>query len=432
MRGRSTRDDLMSSPSFVLPPRFDALDERVLEDPYPIYARLRDAGPLCRGMPGTWVVTRHAEVAALLHDRRLGSEFPPEYHRVSAGAGPASEFMSGILLYRDPPAHGRLRRLVGHAFAARLVRALERRIGELADELLEQLADDAPFDMIGDVASPLPVRVVCELMGIPAADHETIRPLASQLGRAFAAIVPARRREAADAAVLALREYLGALLAERRRAPGDDLLSHMLAAGDGAERLTHEEIVDNAVFSFFAGFETTTNLIGNGCAALLRHPSQLARLYADRSLLASAVDELLRYDAPIQGIARVVRSRVEIAGRRIMPGRVLVLLLGSANRDERVFADPDTLDVGRRPNRHLSFGGGIHYCMGATLSRMEARILFARLLRRFATIELAGEPVRESETCFRAYASLPVRGERHPSRARTDRPLRRPWPPRAG
>ncbi|HTB49502.1 MAG TPA: cytochrome P450 [Solirubrobacteraceae bacterium] len=398
----------MSERTSVLPPRFDALDPAVIEDPYPTYARLRDAGALCRGMPGSWVVTRYAEVAALMRDRRLGSEFPIAYHQMSAGEGPASEFMSSIMLYRDPPAHTRLRRLVGQAFDAQLVRGLERHIGELVDDLLEPLGDGVSFDAIGDLAFPLPVMVVCELMGIPTADHETIRPLALKLGRAFMTMVPSHTREAANAAVLELREYLGALLEERRRSPGEDLLSHMLAAEEGEDRLTHEEIVDNAVFSFFAGFETTTNLIGNGCAALLRHPDQLARLYADLSLLSSAIDEFLRYDAPIQGVARVVGDSIEIAGRRVMPGRVLVLLLGSANRDERAFARPDELDIGRRPNRHLSFGGGIHYCMGATLSRIEARMAFARLLERFASLEPAGEPVRETETCFRAYSSLPI------------------------
>ena len=398
----------MNEQAPILPPRFDALAPEVIENPYPAYARLRDAGAICRGIPGTWMVTRYAEVAALLHDRRLGSEFPIAYHQLSAGKGAGSEFMSRIVLYRDPPAHTRLRKLIGQAFNAQLVRGLERHIGGLVESLLEPLRDGAEFDVMRDLASPLPLMVVCKLMGIPAVDHETIRPLALELGRAFAAMVPQQAREAADAAVVALRDYLRALLDERRDSPGADLLSHMLEAAQGNDRLTREEIVDNAVFSFFAGFETTTNLIGNGCAALLRHPDQLARLRTEPSLLSSAVDELLRYDAPIQGVARVVGNPIEVAGRRVMPGRVLVLLLGSANRDERAFARPDELDVGRQPNRHLSFGGGIHYCMGATLSRIEARLAFAGLLERFASLELAGEPVRQTETCFRAYASLPV------------------------
>lgn len=398
----------MPDAATVLPPRFDALDPAVVEDPYPVYARLRAAAPLCRGLAGTWVVTRHADVAALLRDRRLGSEFPAEYHQLSVGDGPAGAFMSSIILYRDPPDHTRLRQLVGQAFSAQLVRRLEAHLAELVDELLDPVLERGELEVIGDLALPLPVKVVCELMGIPAADHELIRPQAVALGRAFAAVVPSEAREGADDAVGWLRDYLGALLEERRRAPGEDLLSRMLAAEEGEDRLSHEEIVDNAVFSFFAGFETTTNLIGNGCAALLSHPGELARLRADPALVRPAVDEFLRYDAPIQGVARIVREPVQVGDRTVRPGRVLVLLLGSANRDERVFHRPDELDVGRSPNRHVSFGGGIHYCMGATLSRLEAHAAFARLLARCSRLEPAGAPVRETTTSFRAYASLPV------------------------
>jgi cytochrome P450 len=398
----------MSGTASVLPPRFDALDPAVVEDPYPTYARLREAGPVCRGPLGTWVVTRHADVAALLRDRRLGSEFPEAYHRMSVGDGPAGEFMRSIVLYRDPPDHERLRALMGQAFGGQLVRGLEAQIAELVDSLVEPLLERRTFDVIADLAFPLPVMVVARLMGIPAGDHDAIRPRAVELGRAFAAVVPEAARAAADQAVRWLRDYLGALLDERREAPGDDLLSRMLAAEQGADRLAHAEIVDNAVFSFFAGFETTTNLIGNGVAALLEHPAQLARLRADPALVPSAVEEFLRYDAPIQGVARIVRDPVEIGGRRIAAGRVLVLLVGSANRDERAFERPDELDVGRAPNRHVSFGGGIHYCLGATLSRIEARTVFARLLERFARLEPAGAALRERGTSFRAFASLPV------------------------
>lgn len=413
----------MSTRASVLPPLFDALDPEVVADPYPTYARLRAAGPICRGRAGTWVVTRHAEVAALLRDRRLGSEFPIDYHRLSVGDGATAEFMSSIILYRDPPDHARLRRLIGQAFTAQLVRGLQKRIAALVDGLLDTAAQRGGLDAIGDLALPLPVMVVCELMGIPAADHDLVRPLALGLGRAFAALVPEDARGGADAAVGELRAYLGALLDERRRRPADDLLSRMLAAEEGDDRLTHAEIVDNAVFAFFAGFETTTNLIGNGLAALLAHPGELARMRAEPGLVTPAVDEFLRYDAPIQGVARMVLSPVEVGQRTVRAGRVLILLMGSANRDERVFADPDRLVVDRSPNRHLSFGGGIHYCLGATLSRLEARTAFSRLLAWFSSLEPAGEPVRQDDTSFRAYARLPIavtlrsgRGGPHSSR----------------
>ncbi|HWF74210.1 MAG TPA: cytochrome P450, partial [Solirubrobacteraceae bacterium] len=192
-------------------------------------------------------------------------------------------------------------------------------------------------------------------------------------------------------------------------APADDLLSAMLAAESSEDRLSHDEIVDNAVFSFFAGFETTTNLIGNGCAALAAHPHELGRLYERPSLVAPAVEEFLRYDAPVQGVARIVKEPLEVAGRMLRPGRVLVLLMGSANRDERVFEHPELLDVGREPGRQVSFGGGIHYCMGAALSRVEARTAFARLLARTSALEPAAAPVRNTTSSFRAFSSLPLR-----------------------
>jgi cytochrome P450 len=399
----------MSTGAPVLAPRFDALDPDVLEDPYPTYARLRAAGPTCRGIAGTWVVVRYAEVSALLRDRRLGSEFPPEYHRMSVGDGPAGQFMSSIVLYRDPPDHTRLRALLSTAFGAQLAKRLPPRIEQLADGLLDPMLERGELDVIGDFALPLPVMVVCELMGLPQTDHELIRPQAVALGRAFAAVVPEDARDQADAAVRWLREYLSTMLEERRRAPSDDLLSAMLAAEHGEDRLSHEEIVDNAVFSFFAGFETTTNLIGNGCGALVAHPDQLARLYAEPELIPGAGEEFLRYDAPVQGVARIVREPIEIAGRSVRPGRVLVLLMGSANRDERVFDYPDRLDVARPTNRQLSFGGGIHHCLGAALSRVEARTAFARLLARTSALEPAGAAVRNTTSSFRAFARLPLR-----------------------
>ncbi|MYT29256.1 MULTISPECIES: cytochrome P450 [unclassified Streptomyces] len=389
-------------------PRFDPLAPDVLDDPYPAYARLRATAPLCRMGPGSYGVTRHKDVATLLKDRRLGSEFPEAYHRASAGDGAAGAFFRRIVLYRDPPDHTRLRRLLGQAFSPRLVRSLEARIGGLVDRLLEPARDTGRFDAVTDLAFPLPVMVVCELMGLSAADRDLIRPRAVDLGKAFAAVVPEEDRSAADAAVTWLREYLDEVLAERARRPGEDLLSRMLAAEEAGATLSHAEIVDNAVFSFFAGFETTMNLLATGCAALLEHPGELARLRADRSQLPSAVEEFLRYDAPIQGTARLVREPVTVGDRTLRPGRVLVLLLGSANRDGEVFRDPDRLDIGRDPNPQVSFGGGMHHCLGAVLARLEGRVVFGRLLDTFAALEPDGPALRRTDSSFRAYGTVPV------------------------
>ncbi|MFI5834168.1 cytochrome P450 [Micromonospora sp. NPDC051300] len=399
----------MTSARTRMPPRFDARDPAVVADPYPTYAALRAAGPLCRMGPGSWGVTRYADVARLVRDPRLGSEFPPDYHRMSAGDGPAGSFFGSIILYRDPPEHGRLRRLMARAFTPALVRRLRPRIAAMVTELLDPAERAGRFDAVSDLAFPLPVMVVCALMGIPPADHEKIRPYALDLSKAFAAIVPDSDRPAADRAVEWLRGYLGEILDRRRAEPGDDLLSRMLAAtdDDGAV-LAADEIVDNAVFAFFAGFETTTNLLATGVAALLEHPDQQALLRADPALVPRAVEEFLRYDGPIQGVARLAREDVVVGDRTIRAGRVLILLLGSANRDPERFPDPDRLDVTREENPHLSFGGGIHHCLGGHLARVEAQVAFETLLRRFPTLTADGPARRQTDGTLRSYASVPV------------------------
>lgn len=393
--------------SAALAPRFDALDPNVVADPYPEYARLREAGPVCRLGPGSWGVTRWTDVTSLQHDPRLGSEFPAGYHDISVGSGPASAFFQRIMLYRDPPDHVRLRRLMGRAFSPAVVRQLRSYVSELVDELLEPALRTGRMDVAQELAYPLPVRVVCRLMGIPPESTDDVRRHATNLGRAFTAVVPEHARADADIAVRWLREHIGALLDERRSRRGDDLLSRLLDAEESGETLTHDEIVDNTVFSFFAGFETTVHMITTGVAALLRHPGELARLRADRSLAGTAVDEFLRWDAPIQGTARYVREPLEIAGRPIRRGRVVVLMLGSANHDEQRFDRPDRLDVGRTDNPHVTFGGGAHLCLGAFLARMEGAVVFDRLAR-LAVLEPGGPAVRENDTPFRAYASVPV------------------------
>ncbi|RJL27218.1 cytochrome P450 [Bailinhaonella thermotolerans] len=390
-----------------LPPRFDPHDPGLHDDPYPVYARLREAGPLCRGGPAQWVVTRYDEVAALLSDPRLGAELPEAYHRLSAGPGPAGDFVQRIMLYKDRPAHVRLRRLMGQGFSPGAVRRLRGRIGELADGLLAPALEAGRMDAAEDLALPLPIMVVCELIGIPPGDRAEVRPRAFDLGRAIAASGDPAGREAADRAVVWLRDYIGGLLAERRVKPRDDLLSRLLSAQEGDDRLTAGEIVDNVVFLFFAGFETTTSLLGTGCAALLGHPGVLDRLRDDPGLVPTAVEEFLRHDAPIQSRVRLVREPVTVGGRTLRPGRMLLLLIGSANRDERRFPDPDRLDPARSPNPHVSFGGGPHFCLGAALARAEGEIVFTRLARRVADIAPAGPPVR-SPGPLRAFTRLPV------------------------
>jgi len=252
--------------------------------------------------------------------------------------------------------------------------------------------------------------VVCELLGLPAADRDTIWPVAVELGRAF---IPYRVPTAevlatADAAVAHLRGYVAEQLDGRRRDPGDDLVSYLAAAVDGPDGFSRDELIDNVVFLLFAGFEPTMNMLSNGFAALLAHPGEYARLRADASLMDTATDEFLRYDAPTQYTMRLVREPIELGGRSVKPGRMVLLGLGSANRDERRFADPDRLDVGRHPNPHLSFGGGSHHCTGWAMAKVEGDELLRQVVRRCAAIEPAGPARRLDHPNFRAHVSLPV------------------------
>jgi cytochrome P450 len=387
--------------------RFDPADPAVVDDPYPTYARLRAAGPLVPGGPGQWLFSRYAEVSTLLRSDRLGSEFPPVVHRHKLGDGPACEFFTRIVIDRDPPAHTRLRRGMGRSFNPGTVKSLHHRVARIVDDLLAPALERGRLDLVSDLALPLPVTVVCSLLGVPAQDLEVVRPRMVDLATAFGELtLTPQQRAAADDAVVWLREYVGEHVDRRRRCPADDQLSWMVEAeGDG---VTPAETVDNAVFLFFAGFETTTSLVVNGVMALLRHPDQLDRLRRDPSLIPSAVEELLRFDAPVQMSMRLVREPFTVAGRTVRAGRVAVLLLGSANRDERRFHEPESLDVGRHPNPHLSFGGGHHYCVGAPLARIEGALVLDRLIRRFRHIELDGAAVRRRHSTIRSYRSVPL------------------------
>lgn len=391
------------------PAKVDALSPEVLEDPYPEYRRLRNSGRLASGGPGRWVAVRHRDVSRLLRDPRLSSEFPAQYHEYSLGVGAASTFLSRIILTRDPPAHTRLRRLMGTAFGASAVRALREHVAELVDQLMAPALERGSVDMAAEVAFPLPAMVVCRLLGVPASDRAEVWPKAAELAKALGTIAPtAADVQASEEALAWLRDYIRDLLAWRRRAPADDQLSRMLSSEGDAGTLSPEDIVDNAVFLFFAGFETTMGLISNGCAALSCRPEQVRRLRADPSLVPVAVEECLRYDPPIQWVARLAVAPITVADTVIRPHRTVMLLLGSANRDEEQFPDPADFDVSRQPNAHLAFGGGIHHCLGAILARMEWQVLLEWLLLRCREWEPAGVPVRRQHPSIRCHASVPL------------------------
>lgn len=393
----------------MLAPKFDLSDPSIQADPYPTYARLREVARVCRGGPGVFVVTRYADVAALLDDPRLGNHFPEEYYRLSAGDGPARGFLEHIMLHQSGPKHMCLRNVVAQHFDADALHILRGRITKFVNELLGKASDSGFLEAVHDLALPLPAMVVFEIMGIPSYDREEIRPKILDLGKAFTTDAAHENRAVADQAVVWLRGYTSELLRHRRRNPGDDLVSHMMTSGEGTGDSSEEKTIDNIVFLLFAGFETTSSVISTGCAALLDHPHQLERLQNDYSLIPRAIEEFLRYDAPIQSRLRFVHQALEIDGRTIKPGRLVLLLLGSANHDERQFDRPEELDVTRNPNPHLSFGGGDHYCLGAGLARLECKIVFEQLLRRFRKLEPADTSVRGARGPFRSYERIPIR-----------------------
>ncbi|MFI5834169.1 cytochrome P450 [Micromonospora sp. NPDC051300] len=391
----------------VLPARMDPLSPEVVADPYPTYARMRAAGPLCRFGPASWGVTRHRDVVALLRDRRLSNTFPEEDPQFRMAPDLSRDVFRRIIPTRDPDDHSRLHQQMVRAFSPGVARRSAERIGTMVDELLAPACDTGRLDAVADLAFPVAASVVCELIGLPVArTRAEVWPRAAALGRAFTPFLPAADRPAADAALSWLRGYVRDVLAERRPDPDGDLLDRMLAVADPAEGV--EEVVDNIVFLCFTGYETTMNMVCTGSVALARQPDEWRRLRADPSLAGTAAEEFVRFDAPIQYTARLALEPIPVGDRVIRPGRSVFLLLGCANHDEEVFADPGRVDVGRRPNPHVGFGGGVRGCLGAALARIEGAVIFDRLARRLAGVELAAPPEREPSALFRSYASIPL------------------------
>jgi cytochrome P450 len=396
----------VNQPAHQLQPRFDSSDPDFLADPYATYAKLRKAGRVCRGGLGQLVVTRYADVDRLLANNRLGSQFPPAYYALAAGEGPARDFLERIVLHRDGALHRRLRKLIARHFSSAAQARLVEGITRILDGMIENCRGSGMLEIVGNLALPLPARVMFMIMGIPEKDYEILLPKVMLLGSAFTSSLT-HERDDVNEAVVWLRLYVRDLLQKRGADPREDLLSH-LSAGGGDE-FDQDEVVDNAIFLLFAGFETTSCVLANGWALLLRNPDQLARLAADPTLVPLAVEEFIRYEAPIQSRLRIVKEPIEIDGREIRPGRLLLLLIGSANRDERQFERPDELDIARTPNRHLSFGGGEHYCLGASLAQLECQLAFDYLVSWFDGFEAVGEPVRRSAGPFRTYDRINMR-----------------------
>jgi cytochrome P450 len=390
----------------------DLTDPAVVADPYPSFARAREVAPVQwhEGL-SLWLAFTHAEANAVLRDRRLG--------RIWADKQPAERFGSFNLIHRnailemEPPSHTRLRRLISAAFARGHVERLrpwvEQLAGRLVDELVERSGGSEPVDVLSGMAELLPVAVIAELLGVPEADRPLLRPWSNAIVKMYEYGRTTAVEEAAERAAAEFVAYLRDLAAERRTSPGDDLVSHLVTVRDtDGDRLTEDELVTTCILLLNAGHEATVNVSGNGLLALLRHPDQMARLRADRSLLPTAIEELMRFDSPLQLFERTATEDVSLAGVTVERGQKVVALLGAANHDPAVFTDPESLDVGRADNPQISFGAGVHFCIGAPLARVELQASFGALLDRTRSLELGGEPVRRPEFVIRGLADLPV------------------------
>jgi cytochrome P450 len=382
----------------------------VRAEPWRLYAKLRGRYPVRRIPPGIWLISSHEDVARIARDPRLSvdegkSKWPP-----TNMSGPFNETLGSSMLFLDPPDHDRLRRLVARQFTPRRIEELRPRIEELAARRIDAFEAAGGGDLLAEVAYPLPIDVICEMLGVPEADRHQFPAWANALA-ARLDVSPFRTAEierAGDAAAAALIAYLDGLLTDPSKRIAGGLIDGLVDAEDGDDRLTHREIIATCALVLIAGYETTANLIGNGLLSMLRAPEQFAALRAGRVSPESAVEELLRHDGPVQMTQRIALQDMEIGGKHIEKGDDLILLLSAANRDPAVFADPDRLDLGREPNPHLAFSYGIHACLGASLARLEAAVVLRQLAERFPHLQLDGRPKWRNTFVLRGLRSLNV------------------------
>ncbi|MER6223338.1 cytochrome P450 [Streptomyces sp900105755] len=395
---------------------FDPWDPDFLADPYPAYAELRARGRVQYFEPtDQWLVPHHADVSALLRDRRLGRTYQHRFgHEEFGRSAPAPEhepfhtLNDHGMLDLEPPDHTRIRRLVSKAFTPRTVERLKPYVTRLAGELVDGLVRSGGGDLLADVAEPLPVAVIAEMLGIPEADRAPLRPWSADICGMYELNPSEETAAKAVRASVEFSDYLRELIAERRKEPGDDLISGLVEAHDEGDRLTEQEMISTAVLLLNAGHEATVNATVNGWYALFRNPAQLAALRADHSLVPTAIEELMRYDTPLQLFERWVLDEIEIDGTTIPRGAEIAMLFGSANHDPDVFHRPEELDLTRRDNPHISFSAGIHYCIGAPLARLELAASMTALLERAPTLTLAAEPKRKPNFVIRGLEGLSV------------------------
>ena len=376
-----------AEPSFKLG---DPMPAEYRADPYPLYDWVRENQPIHRAADGNWVLVRYADASAVLRDSRFSNN--PEWLGPDAvNASSVRVVGSRVMMFLDPPDHTRLRSLVSKAFTPKVVESLHPRVQAIVDESLDAVAGKGEMDVLADLAYPLPTTVICELLGIPLADRELFKDWSADASRLLDGYVDDDAQVRGMAATMHLGQYFTDLIEQRRADPRDDLLTAMIAAEEDGAKLTHEELLTTAILLLLAGFETTMNLVGNGMFMLLRHPDELVRLRDDPSLDRTAIEELLRFEGPVHITARIATTDIEVGGQPIRKGEQIAVSIAAANRDPDQFPEPNRLDVGRTDNRHLAFAAGAHFCLGASLARLEARAAITTLIRRFPDIHLLAE-----------------------------------------
>ena len=395
---------------------FAPADLSFIGNPYPVYERLRSTGPILYDQQTDhWLVPRYADVNALLRDRRFGRT----YHHLASDSemgrpdtpeslAPFWHLIRNGILDMEPPDHTRVRKLVSKAFTPRMVEGLRERIQAIVDRLIDGIAGAGEFDLISSLAEPLPVEVIAEMLGVPSSDRHLLRPWSAEICLMYELNPSEEYAGRAVNASVEFSDYLRMLSRERRADPQEDLISALAQVVEEGQRLTEDELIGTCVLLLNAGHEASVNVTGNGWWALFRNPDQLRLLRHDPSLVPAAIEELMRYDTPLQMFERWVLEDSEVCGVPIRKGSELGLLFGSSNHDPAVFRDPDRLDVTRVDNPHLSFGAGIHFCLGAPLARLELEVSFSTLLRRIPTMELVAEPEWKPAYIIRGLRELRV------------------------
>ena len=399
----------------MLPQPFDLTAPGAWNDPYPVFRQMQQHAPAYfSAARGGWLLTRYADVSAALRDPRLSSRrstafaerLPPDAQQQAA---PLVRNIAKWTLFTDPPDHSRLRALINTAFSVRLVEAMRPRLQAIVDGLLDVAETRDEFDALPKLAIPLPVMVIGRMLGLPEADFDRLRAWSDALAPFFSGRIDASSIGNATVAIAELETYFGSLIAERRKRPGDDLVSSLIAAEEEGRILDDQELRSTCVMLLFAGHETTTHLIANGLYLLLRHTDERGRLIDSPNLGPSAIEELLRYETPVQWQTRMALEDIEVSGHPIARGNRIFLMLGAANRDPLQFADPDRLDIARQNNRHLAFGHGTHYCVGAALGRLEALVAIRTTLTRFPRLRLASAtPEWFENSVLRGLKRLPL------------------------